>query len=43
MNKIITFNVGNKDDMHEFEEVKKDVAEEYAKSVMWYIVFFSII
>jgi hypothetical protein len=33
LNKVITFIVGNKNDMYAQEAVKKDVAEEYAKSI----------
>ena len=33
LNKIKIFVVGNKNDQYEYEQVKKDVAEKYAKSI----------
>ena len=33
LNKVLIFVVGNKNDQYEHEQVKKDIAEKYAKSI----------
>ena len=33
LNRIKIFVVGNKNDQYEYEQVKKDIAEQYAKSI----------
>ena len=33
ISKVIVYVVGNKNDQYEYEQVKKDMAEQYAKSI----------